>query len=101
MGLSRAVSVHSIGPRTVATRSRVSLGSLRRVIKLSGIIASVAVPRTDCILRMLLTIRSLSRMRAEMGAPEETGEVNQPMVPLDVNDYSMGGSMTGYFDFDG
>lgn len=38
---------------------------------------------------------------AETGAPDETGEVNQPTLPLDVNDYSMGGSMTGYFDFDG
>lgn len=40
-------------------------------------------------------------VEAEMGAPNEMGEVNQPMAPFDVNDYSMGGSMTGYFDFDG
>ncbi|WZY70585.1 hypothetical protein YC2023_002825 [Brassica napus] len=38
---------------------------------------------------------------AETGAPDETGEVNQLTFPLDVNDYSMEGSVTGYFDFDG
>ncbi|KAF2564128.1 hypothetical protein F2Q70_00017596 [Brassica cretica] len=40
-------------------------------------------------------------VEAETGAPDETGEVNQPTVPLDVNDYSVGRSMTGYFDFNG
>ncbi|KAF3560730.1 hypothetical protein DY000_02015771 [Brassica cretica] len=40
-------------------------------------------------------------VEAEMGAPNEMGEVNQPSVPLNVDDYSMGGSMTGYYEFDG
>ncbi|KAG5415217.1 hypothetical protein IGI04_002784 [Brassica rapa subsp. trilocularis] len=38
---------------------------------------------------------------AETRAPDETEEVNQLTFPLDVNDYSMEGSVTGYFDFDG
>ncbi|KAF3561418.1 hypothetical protein DY000_02013583 [Brassica cretica] len=40
-------------------------------------------------------------VEAETGAADETGEVNQPTVSLDVDDYSMGGSMTGYYEFDG
>ena len=40
-------------------------------------------------------------VEAEMGAADETGEVNQPTVSLDVDDYLMGGSMTGYYEFDG
>ena len=39
-------------------------------------------------------------VEAKMGAPDETGEMNQPTTPLDVNDYSVRRSMTGYFDFD-
>ena len=38
---------------------------------------------------------------AETGVPDETGEVNQPVVPLTVDDYLVGESMTGYFDIDG
>ncbi|KAF2564937.1 hypothetical protein F2Q70_00017406 [Brassica cretica] len=30
-------------------------------------------------------------VEAETGAPDDTGEVNQPSVPLNVNDYSVGG----------
>ncbi|KAF2565850.1 hypothetical protein F2Q68_00025570 [Brassica cretica] len=40
-------------------------------------------------------------VEAETGVPDETGEVNQPSVPLNVDDYSIGGSMTGYYEFDG
>ncbi|KAF2599231.1 hypothetical protein F2Q68_00010817 [Brassica cretica] len=40
-------------------------------------------------------------VEAETGVPDETGEVNQPTAPLDVSDYSIGGSMTGYYEFDG
>ena len=40
-------------------------------------------------------------VEAETGGPDETGAVNQPAVPFDVNDYSVGRSMTGYFNFDG
>ncbi|KAG2247591.1 hypothetical protein Bca4012_089266 [Brassica carinata] len=39
-------------------------------------------------------------VEAETGAPDETVEVNQKTAPLDVNDYSIGRSMTGYFDLD-
>ncbi|KAF3583120.1 hypothetical protein DY000_02031430 [Brassica cretica] len=38
---------------------------------------------------------------AETGVPDETGEVNQPVVSLTVDDYLVGESMTGYFDIDG
>ncbi|KAF3536298.1 hypothetical protein F2Q69_00023789 [Brassica cretica] len=40
-------------------------------------------------------------VEAETGVPDETGELNQPTAPLDVSDYSIGGSMTGYYEFDG
>ena len=30
-------------------------------------------------------------VEAETGAPDDTGEVNQPSVPLNVNDHSVGG----------
>ncbi|KAF2604168.1 hypothetical protein F2Q70_00026795 [Brassica cretica] len=40
-------------------------------------------------------------VESETGAPDEAGEVNQTSVPLNVNDYSIGGSMTGYYEFDG
>ena len=30
-------------------------------------------------------------VEAETGAPDEMSEVNQPSVPLNVNDFSMGG----------
>ncbi|KAF3597841.1 hypothetical protein DY000_02021620 [Brassica cretica] len=35
---------------------------------------------------------------AERGDPGEAGEVDQSVVPLDVNDYSIGRSMSGDFD---
>ncbi|KAF3555536.1 hypothetical protein F2Q69_00013431 [Brassica cretica] len=38
---------------------------------------------------------------AETGVPDETGELNQPVVPLTVDDYLVGESMTRYFDIDG
>ncbi|KAH0898713.1 hypothetical protein HID58_048281, partial [Brassica napus] len=44
---------------------------------------------------------SLDTVEAKTGGPDEMGEVNQPSVPLNVDDYSMGGSMTGYYEFDG
>lgn len=44
---------------------------------------------------------SRDTVEAETRAPDETGEVNQPSVPLNVNDYSVGGSMTEYYEFDG
>ena len=45
---------------------------------------------------------SLDMVEAERGAPNETGQVNQPSVPLSINDFSMGGgSMTRYYEFDG
>ncbi|KAF2609547.1 hypothetical protein F2Q70_00011390 [Brassica cretica] len=37
-------------------------------------------------------------VEAETGDLGETGEVNQPVAPLDVNDYSIGRSMSGNFD---
>ena len=37
-------------------------------------------------------------VEAETGDPGEMGEVNQPVAPLDVNDYSIGRSMSGNFD---
>ena len=37
-------------------------------------------------------------VEAEMGDLGETGEVNQPVAPLDVNDYSIGRSVSGNFD---
>ncbi|KAG2288578.1 hypothetical protein Bca4012_030541 [Brassica carinata] len=41
-------------------------------------------------------------VEAETRVPDETGEVNQPVAPLNVEDYLLGGgSMTGYFDIDG
>ncbi|KAG2287561.1 hypothetical protein Bca52824_047165 [Brassica carinata] len=40
-------------------------------------------------------------VESETGAPDEAGEVNQTSVPLNVSDYSIGGSMTGYYEFDG
>ena len=39
-------------------------------------------------------------VEAETGAPDETVEVNQTTAPLDVNDYSIGRSMAGYFNLD-
>ena len=33
-----------------------------------------------------------------MGDLGETGEVDQPVAPLDVNHYSIGRSMSGNFD---
>ncbi|KAH0939164.1 hypothetical protein HID58_006625 [Brassica napus] len=36
---------------------------------------------------------SLDMVEAETGAPNDTGEVNQPSVPLSVNDFSMGGGI--------
>lgn len=35
---------------------------------------------------------------AETGGLDEMGEVDQPVAPLDVNDYSIGRSMSGNFD---
>ncbi|KAH0879546.1 LOW QUALITY PROTEIN: hypothetical protein HID58_066940, partial [Brassica napus] len=35
---------------------------------------------------------------AESGGLDETGEVDQPVAPLDVNDYSIGRLMSGNFD---
>ncbi|KAF3556581.1 hypothetical protein F2Q69_00013639 [Brassica cretica] len=43
---------------------------------------------------------SLETVEAETGAPDETGEVNQPTAPQDVNDYSIGRSMSGFFGLD-
>ncbi|KAG2275796.1 hypothetical protein Bca4012_044086 [Brassica carinata] len=40
-------------------------------------------------------------VEGETRAADETGEVNQPTVPLNIDDYSMGGSMTRYYKFDG
>ena len=40
-------------------------------------------------------------VEAEMGAADETNEVIQPTVPLNVDDNLMGGSMTGYYECDG
>ena len=40
-------------------------------------------------------------VEAETGVSDETGEVNQPTAALNVSDYSIGGSMTGYYEFDG
>ncbi|KAG2292754.1 hypothetical protein Bca52824_039423 [Brassica carinata] len=37
-------------------------------------------------------------VEAETGDPSEAGEVDQPVAPLDVNDYSIGRSMSGNFD---
>ncbi|KAH0849090.1 hypothetical protein HID58_091565 [Brassica napus] len=37
-------------------------------------------------------------VEAETGDLGETGEVNQPVAPLDVNDYSIGRSVSGNFD---
>ena len=37
-------------------------------------------------------------VEAETGGLDETGEVDQPVTPLDVNDYSIGGSMSGNFE---
>ncbi|KAF2558636.1 hypothetical protein F2Q68_00016125 [Brassica cretica] len=37
-------------------------------------------------------------VEAEAGGLDETGEVDQPVAPLDVNDYSIGRSMSGNFD---
>ncbi|KAF2612104.1 hypothetical protein F2Q70_00011388 [Brassica cretica] len=37
-------------------------------------------------------------VEAETGDPGKIGEVNQPVAPLDVNDYSIGRSMSGNFD---
>ncbi|KAF3519985.1 hypothetical protein DY000_02060051 [Brassica cretica] len=36
-------------------------------------------------------------VEAETGGLDETGEVDQPVAALDVNDYSIGGSMSGNF----
>ncbi|KAF3493664.1 hypothetical protein DY000_02052823 [Brassica cretica] len=36
-------------------------------------------------------------VEGETRAADETGEVNQPTVPLNIDDYSMGGSMTRYY----
>ncbi|CAH8342848.1 unnamed protein product [Eruca vesicaria subsp. sativa] len=36
-------------------------------------------------------------VEAEAGAPKETNEVNLPMAPLDVYDYSIGRSMSRFF----
>ena len=44
---------------------------------------------------------SLETVEAETCVPDETGEVNQPVVPLTVDDYLVGESITGYFDIDG
>ena len=37
-------------------------------------------------------------VEAETGGLDETGEVDQTVAPLDVNDYSIGRSMSGNFD---
>ena len=37
-------------------------------------------------------------VEAETGGLDETGEVDKPVAPLDVNDYSIGGSMSGNFE---
>ncbi|WZZ60223.1 hypothetical protein YC2023_060330 [Brassica napus] len=68
-------------------------GELKEVIKLLGIASATAV-WADCSSRRLLII-------PETGVPDERGEVNQPVAPLNVDDYLVGGSMTGYFNIDG
>ncbi|KAF3561277.1 hypothetical protein DY000_02016618 [Brassica cretica] len=42
--------------------------------------------------------RDFKISKAEMGDLGETGEVDQPVAPLDVNHYSIGRSMSGNFD---
>ena len=37
-------------------------------------------------------------VEAELRDPGEAGEVEQPVAPLNVNDYSIGRSMSGDFD---
>ena len=37
-------------------------------------------------------------VEAETGGLDETGEVDKPVAPLDVNDYSTGGPMSENFD---
>ena len=44
---------------------------------------------------------SSDTVEAETWVPDETGEVNQPVVPLTIDDYLVGESMTRYFDIDG
>ncbi|KAL0815482.1 hypothetical protein Bca101_071926 [Brassica carinata] len=66
-------------------------GELKEVIKLLGIASATAE-----------TIHvSPDTVEAETGVPDERGEVNQPVAPLNVDDYLVGGSMTGYFNIDG
>ncbi|KAF3602317.1 hypothetical protein F2Q69_00035297 [Brassica cretica] len=73
--------------KTVVTGSRASLGSLRGVIRF---------PDMERIwLQWDLIPVSPDMVEAETGAPDETVEVNQTTAPLDVNDYSIGRSMTG------
>ena len=37
-------------------------------------------------------------VEAKRGGLDETGKVDQPVAPLDVNDYSIGRSMSGNFN---
>ncbi|KAL0815623.1 hypothetical protein Bca101_072067 [Brassica carinata] len=70
-------------------------------------IASFVEPWVACILRSFPTTRFLAIPvspnlgipdTAESGGLDETGEVDQPVAPLDVNDYSIGRLMSGNFD---
>ncbi|KAF3584981.1 hypothetical protein F2Q69_00030362 [Brassica cretica] len=66
---------------------------INRALNVSNQEACMALFKAEMADKLFLMQASVSpdTVESERGVPDETGQVNQPTVPLDVTDYSMGG----------